>query len=207
MTPETRVMMGLMARGLPPHIAQGITANMIAESRLDPGINEIAPLVPGSRGGFGLNQWTGPRRVQYEQYARERGVPLDDIDTQLDFTLWELKNTERPAFNALQGAQSAEEAARLYSERFLRPGIPHLDRRIAEARRLAGQDMPQVYAANYEQPQGPQQPQNALAAPETRQQAPTFNPLDPRAFMANTAPNAFAGVPVEFRPNYLSRRA
>lgn len=143
------VINGLVARGVPLHIAQGMAANMMAESRLDPGINEIAPLVPGSRGGYGLNQWTGPRRRQFETFAQERGAGLDDLDTQLDFTLWELQNTERGAWNALQGAGDPVEAARIYSERFLRPGIPHMDRRLGYAREFAGvqpnalADMPQ----------------------------------------------------------------
>ena len=55
-----------------------------------------------------------------------------------DITLWELENTERAAMNALMGAENVDDAARIYSEKFLRPGIPHLDRRISEANRLAG---------------------------------------------------------------------
>lgn len=138
MSNEPLVIQGLVQRGVPLHIAQGIAANMIAESRLDPGINEIAPLVPGSRGGFGLNQWTGPRRRALEAAADQRGVPVNDLDFQLDYTMEELQGTENRAWQALQGASNAEEAARLYSERFLRPGIPHLDARLAHARRIAG---------------------------------------------------------------------
>jgi hypothetical protein len=140
---ESRILLGLMARGAPPHIAQGIVANMIAESRLDPGINEIAPLVKGSRGGFGLNQWTGPRRRALEAAAKARGVSVDDLDFQLDYTMEELRGPESKAMAALQGARTAEEAARIYSERFLRPGIPHLDKRLGHARRLAGQGVPE----------------------------------------------------------------
>jgi hypothetical protein len=66
---EQQLIQGLMARGFPRHIAVGMVANMRAESGLNPGINEIAPLVPGSRGGFGLYQVTGPRRRQYEAFA------------------------------------------------------------------------------------------------------------------------------------------
>ena len=56
------VISGLVARGVPLHVAQGVTARLNGESRLDPGINEVSPTVAGSRGGFGLAQWTGPRR-------------------------------------------------------------------------------------------------------------------------------------------------
>lgn len=138
METEQRIILGLMQRGLPQHVAVGIAGNMAVESRFDPGINEISPLVAGSRGGFGLNQWTGPRRRAFEAYAQERGMPLDDIDLQLDYTLQELQTTERGAFERLMQTGNAAEAARVYSDKFLRPGIPHLDRRIAEANRLAG---------------------------------------------------------------------
>ena len=174
---EQQILMGLMARGMPEHIARGVVANMMVESRLEPGINEIAPVVPGSRGGYGLNQWTGPRRVQYEAFATQRGKPLDDLNTQLDFTMWELQNSEQAAGNALYGAPDAETAARLYSERFLRPGIPNMDARLNALGGIgpAGGPTPQNSLAP---PQPQQQPVNALAALPPVQ-------LDPRQFMTS----------------------
>jgi hypothetical protein len=145
--------------------AIGFAGNGIVESRLDPGINEIAPLVPGSRGGFGLMQWTGPRRRQFEAYAQQRGSGLDDLDTQLDFLVHELGTTESRARDAIYGAQTAEEAARLVSQRFLRPGIPHLDRRLEETRNV----LAMVGDGGLEQSQGsargPQRPAQAAQAP------------------------------------------
>lgn len=123
-TPQ-EILAGLQARGVPLHVAQGIVTGMRAESGLNPGINEIKPVVPGSRGGYGLNQWTGPRRVAYETFAKERGLPLDSLDAQLDFTMHEFKGPESRAWAALQGAKTPEEAAKLYETQFLRPGIPH----------------------------------------------------------------------------------
>lgn len=163
---EQDILAGLVARGIPLPVAQGMVANMIAESGLNPDINEIAPLVPGSRGGYGLNQWTGPRRRQFEAFAAERGVPTSDLNTQLDFTLWELQNTERNAWNALQGVDDPIQAARIYSEKFLRPGIPHMDRRLSEAARIAGM------------PFNPQAG-NALSVAQAPQQQPMQNMLRP----------------------------
>lgn len=128
-----QILQGLLQRGFPAHVAQGIVGNIAVESGFDPGINEIAPLVPGSRGGFGLFQHTGPRRRALEAFASQTGRPLADIDTQLDFVVQELGTTEKAAADALKGAKTTEEAARIFSEKFLRPGIPHLDRRIAAA--------------------------------------------------------------------------
>ena len=178
MASAQEVLQGLMARGIPRHIALGIAGNMSVESDgFQTDVNEYAPVVPGSRGGYGLNQWTGPRRTQFEQFAAKRGTSPDDLDTQLDFTLWELANTEARAGEALSAAKTPEEAARIYSEQFLRPGIPHLDRRIEATNALAGlQSAPQNAFAGQQSPQ----PQgNALAAMER----PQTNYLDPRAFM------------------------
>lgn len=155
---EQEILAGLVARGLPLHIAQGIVANMKAESNLQPGINEIAPVVPGSRGGFGLNQWTGPRRVAYERFAAERGAPVDDLQTQLDFTMYELQGPELAAYEALQGAQDPLEAARIYSEQFLRPGIPNMDKRLGYAAEIAGMPMPNL-PLSMGQPVAPMMPQ------------------------------------------------
>lgn len=150
---ERKVIQGLIDRGMSPHQAKGVAANMIAESRLDTGINEIAPLVKGSRGGYGLNQWTGPRRRAIEAEAARRGVALDDLDFQLDYTMYELQGPESRAWKSLQGAQTAEEAARIYSEQFLRPGIPHLESRVAHARRLEKSwDKPQATAPTAKKP-------------------------------------------------------
>jgi hypothetical protein len=201
---EQQIIAGLVARGIPEHIAKGMVANMIAESNLNPGINEIAPLVPGSRGGYGLNQWTGPRRRQFEAYVAERGVSPDNLDAQLDFTLWELQNTEKGAWNALSGAPDAVTAARIYSDKFLRPGIPYMDKRLSEAARLAGVAAPQGgYTAQGSPPpmQAGQPTQNALAPFQ-----PQKMQLDPADFM--NAPNRLAMQPIELqRFNQLARFA
>lgn len=184
---ERELIANLVQRGVPAHVAQGMVANMIAESNLQPGINEAAPVVPGSRGGYGLNQWTGPRRRQFEAFAQEQGRPLDDPGVQLDFTLWELTNTEKRAGDAIMKAPDAVTAARLYSDLFLRPGVPHMERRLSEAERLAGMPIgTNTLAPRQTAPQSAlqprQQPMNGLALADTR--------IDPRAFYI--APNALA---------------
>lgn len=173
---EQEILAGLVQRGIPLHVARGMVANMIAESGLNPGINEIAPMVAGSRGGYGLNQWTGPRRRQFEAFAADRGVAPSDLNAQLDFTVWELRNTEKRAGDRLMSAPDEVAAATIYSNDFLRPGIPHLDRRISEAERLAGV-MPSAGGGVATQAPAEGQ-QNALAAFK-----PSDLSQDPRAFM------------------------
>jgi len=60
---------GLKSRGISDVAAQGIMTAFRDESNFDAGVNEKNPTVPGSRGGFGLYQLTGPRRVAYEKFA------------------------------------------------------------------------------------------------------------------------------------------
>ena len=162
---EREIVAGLMQRGIPYAAAVGFAGNFSVESGFNPGINEINPTVAGSRGGYGLAQWTGPRRRQYEAFAKSQGSAPDDLNAQLDFLAWELQNTEKGAAQAIFAARDPAEAARLVSEKFLRPGIPHLDNRIREATRIAGggyQDAPQGQQNALAPQQEPAKPQLSL---------------------------------------------
>jgi len=112
---------GLVDRGLEPHVAAGFVMNFKDESGLDSGINELVPLVPGSRGGFGLYQLTGPRRVEYETFADSRGVPYSDTDAQLDFLMMELEGSESSAAGKIFATSTAGEAGAAIVNHFLRP--------------------------------------------------------------------------------------
>lgn len=108
----------LRSRSVSHEHAMGILANMKAESNFDAGVQERHPIA--GRGGYGLCQWTGPRRRNLERYARETNREVWDWKMQLDFlleepdtdhyldrlfvdadqaTVWFLKHWERPAHN------------------------------------------------------------------------------------------------------------
>lgn len=129
---------GLVKRGLPRHVAEGFAMNFGDESGFDPGINERAPLVKGSRGGFGLYQLTGPRRRAYEAFAAERGTSAADPDAQMDFLIRELQTTERSAADAILRTSSAGEAGAAIVNRFLRPAEKHRAHRAAKYLRAGG---------------------------------------------------------------------
>ena len=143
------VIEGLVQRGMPPHIAEAFAINFKDESGLNPGINEISPLVPGSRGGFGLAQWTGPRRKQLEAFAAQRGRPVSDMDTQLDFLMTELQGSESRAAKSIFSAQDTPQAAAAILNKFLRPAESHRARR--EARYLSGQSGVQYTPGQHQQ--------------------------------------------------------
>jgi len=123
---------GLLSRGLPEHVADGFLMNFQDESGFDPSINEAAPTVPGSRGGYGLYQLTGPRRVAYEQYAQQQGVDPSNVDAQLDFMMSELAGPEASAYQAIMAAPDTGSAAAAIVNKFLRPAEQHRAARVAE---------------------------------------------------------------------------
>lgn len=125
--------------GLTDAQAAGVVGNLMHESGGFQQLQERNPSVKGSEGGYGYAQWTGPRRDKFEQYAKARGLEPGSYEANYGYLKYELANDpyERRQFNTVKKAQTAEEAARLVSENFLRPGKPNL----AERTRLAQQAM------------------------------------------------------------------
>ena len=130
---------GMQKRGLARHVAEGIVGGMSSESGLDPTINERNPVVPGSRGGFGLDQLTGPRRIAFERWASENNKNINDPEAQMDFKMVEFAGPERKAYEALIKAPDAQSAATIYTDQFLRPGVSHATQSANSAARMSGQ--------------------------------------------------------------------
>lgn len=74
---------GMVSRGWTPEEAAGVAGNVHAESGFRPGIQEQKPIA--GRGGYGLIQWTGPRRVAFERYARDTQRDPADPAAQMDW--------------------------------------------------------------------------------------------------------------------------
>jgi hypothetical protein len=132
---------GLLERGLPEHIAQAFMDSYMAESGLDPTINEIAPLVPGSRGGRGLYQLTGSRRKAFEDKYGEDGYT---IDNQLDWMMHELAGPEARAAKSIFAAPDRASAVKAITRDFLRPAKDNSAARIGmwnPSSAMAGLDM------------------------------------------------------------------
>lgn len=108
-------------KGLADHQIAGILGNIYAESGLNPGINEKNPLVAGSRGGYGLCQWTGGRRVNLENYAASTGKQVNDPVMQCEFLWIELNGSEIAALNALKISTTVYDASTAFLTKFERP--------------------------------------------------------------------------------------
>ncbi|MFZ5676310.1 MAG: phage tail tip lysozyme [Pseudomonadota bacterium] len=126
---------------LTPAMADGFIGNFDVETGGFKHMQEIRPIVPGSRGGLGWAMWTGPRRVAMEAWAKRNGLDPGSDDASYGFWKHEMLNTPegRRVLGALHGVDDPAKAAEIVSSEYLRPGIPHLDRRVAAARRYAGQ--------------------------------------------------------------------
>jgi len=211
---EVRLARDLMAGlNLSPAAAAGIVGNLWHETGGFKHMQEIKPVVPGSRGGFGFAQWTGPRRRSFEAWAKANNLNPSSYEANLGFLKHELTATpEGRVMPALKAANTPDEAARVFSTQFLRPGIPHMNSRVSRARNIAamiGNGSPQIVpaseAAGGAQPPAPmgmsfngmqpQQPAPAMAAP-SQQQAPV-QPVPASA----PPPGAMAMTTTQARPS------
>lgn len=127
-------------QGYSPAQAAGIVGNLIQESGL-----RTTPV--GDNGtAFGVAQWRGDRYTGLQNFARERGLNFNDLNTQLAYVNHELNTTESRAGNLLRNAQNVRDAtaAMISYERpqgwsWDNPVAGHgWNNRLSHATRLAG---------------------------------------------------------------------
>jgi len=124
--------------GLTGFQAAGVVGNLHYESGGFSQMQEAAPMIPGSAGGWGYAQWTGSRRRQFEAWAAERGLGFSSYEANWGFLHHELANTsESRVIPMLRATTSLEQATRVFSDVFERPGIVRMESRIAAARKYA----------------------------------------------------------------------
>ncbi|MBY3614986.1 MULTISPECIES: phage tail tip lysozyme [Rhizobium] len=121
---------------LTPEQAAGVVGQLGQESVGFSTLQEANPLVPGSRGGYGYAQWTGPRRKAFETWTAENKLDPSSYEGNYGFLKNELMNTpEGVVLDALRKAPDARTAGRIFTDQFLRPGVPHYDSRDAWTQR------------------------------------------------------------------------
>ncbi len=145
-TPETfdlvapRLMADLQKDfGLPREASAGIVGSLGHESAGFGTMQEVKPLVPGSRGGFGYAQWTGPRRVAFEGWAKQNNLDPTSYGANYGFLKHELQNTpEGGVLNNLRDVTDPRAATQIFTNKFLRPGIVGMDSRQNWTNRALG---------------------------------------------------------------------
>lgn len=162
--------------------AAGVVGNLAHETGNFQHMQEIAPVVPGSRGGYGFAQWTGPRRRAFEAWAAQNGLDPTSYEANYGFLRHEMTNTpESAVVDRVRGQDDVAGATQAFSEQFLRPGVVNMGSRegyAQQAGQLAGLGpMPQGQAAPQVAPQVAPQPA-PQAAPDMQQiMAALNNPM------------------------------
>lgn len=95
--------------------------------------------------GTGLMQWDD-RRFSLKKFADERGESWKDLDVQLDFLDFELKGPEKRNVEKVESRDNfITQQTKDFSKKVIRPGKPHINKRIKNAKRLKKKhkDMPE----------------------------------------------------------------
>jgi hypothetical protein len=126
------IMSKLMAAGWTREQAAGIAASFMQESSMDPASKNA------TSGAYGIGQWLGSRVGDFKSFSGKdlKGSSMDD---QLAFFNHEVgpKGKEARAGRLLHAATTAEEAARIHSEAYERPGDDEAN--VGRRQRLARQ--------------------------------------------------------------------
>lgn len=119
--------------GLTAEEGAAIVGNIGHESGGFKYFQEIHPTVPGSKGGFGWCQWTGPRRVAFEAYCKRNHLdPMSDR-ANYGFLFVELTTTEKAAIPALKAAIGLEQKVAAFERKFERAGVINMPSRMRYA--------------------------------------------------------------------------
>jgi hypothetical protein len=119
--------------------SSGIVSNLLAEGGTMEGINERNP-APGTRGGFGWAQWTGSRRIAFEQWAAAHHRDIADPQTNYDYLVEDIR-AHPDTLNAVRSARDPTSAAAAFFpfESGNDPGLQsQLPGHVANAGRVAG---------------------------------------------------------------------
>lgn len=149
---------------------------------------EQKPLVPGSRGGFGWAQWTGPRRRAFEAYcARNKLDPKSD-QANYGFLFVELSGSESAAITKVKAAKGLRAKVRAFEAAFERAGVKHYDSRDTWAIRARAAwdavDGKPTIPEWAQKPASGSKPSPAQSPEAERQEQPAAEPEPKRGILA-----------------------
>ena len=118
--------------------AAAIVGNLGHESLGFTAMQEFKPTVPGSKGGWGWAQWTGPRRRAFEAWCKRTGHNPSSDDANYAWLFLELKGiegTEGKAIGKTVAAKGLDAKVEAFEKAFLRAGVKHYPSRNLWAKR------------------------------------------------------------------------
>ena len=103
-------------------------------------MQELDPVVKGSKGGLGFAQWTGPRRKAFESWASQNNLDVNSYDANFGFMIHEIQNDSYygKILEKLSKTKNIDEATEVFSKGYLKPGIPKMDERKKKSRLYLG---------------------------------------------------------------------
>lgn len=119
-------------QGLRDFQAAGLVGSFVVETgsrRLPAGTKQR-----GGGPGRGIAQWEkGARFDDLVAFAKQRGSTWHDLDTQLEFVMHEFATSEQAAYQALQQAESLEQATSAVLNQYERPANRSVVKRLKAA--------------------------------------------------------------------------
>ena len=116
MNNEQQAYQYLIAQGYPPVAAAGIVGNLVQESGVNPTVN------PGDSGtAHGIAQWRGDRWSGLQDYAKQNKGSSADLNTQLGYLDYELRNKYGDTYQKLMNARTPGDAAGAFALEYERP--------------------------------------------------------------------------------------
>lgn len=110
--------------GLPTYQAAAILGNLGHESMGFTHLQEIHPVA--GRGGLGWAQWTGLRRVAFEEFCKRFGYDTHSKLGNYAYLVHELKTTQSASIVALKATRNLHDAVITFERVFERAGVPAL---------------------------------------------------------------------------------
>ena len=116
---------GVSNLNLSPVAAAGIAGSGTQESTMGVNMQEKHPIVAGSRGGLGVFQWTGPRRVEFENWARKNNMDPNKYETSMEFLKWDLQRPQwAKMLSLMRAARTTDEASQIFNQYYESGGDP-----------------------------------------------------------------------------------
>lgn len=114
----------LVSKGFTPEQAAAIAGNAQHETNQFKNLQEIEPLIEGSKGGYGYLQWTGPRRRNYEKWAKENKLDPSSDEANMGYLANEINDPSvwsKGGKLKFQNSSTVDEATEVFEKENLRP--------------------------------------------------------------------------------------
>jgi murein DD-endopeptidase MepM/ murein hydrolase activator NlpD len=113
--------------------AAAIVGNFMLESG---GNTTIDPNITNSIGAFGIAQWLGGRKEGLINFARKQGKQPNDLQVQLEYTIYEVQNSEKGGFQKFLQTTNVRDAAISWEDNFERSGGAGITQRVNNSEKV-----------------------------------------------------------------------